>query len=73
MVMNLWHRIKLVFYILASREGGIEMMAMFFAQRIILGKLTWAELKSRLRTSPLVKEVETIIIESGLEFLLEEE
>ncbi|HFI0463193.1 TPA: hypothetical protein ACGO1T_000537 [Streptococcus suis] len=49
------------------------MMAMFFAQRIILGKLTWAELKSRLRTSPLVKEVETIIIESGLEFLLEEE
>lgn len=71
--MKLWNRIKLAYYFLSSREGGVEMMAMFFAQRIILGKLTWAELKTRLRTSPLIEEVRTILIESGVEFLITEE
>ena len=48
-------------------KGGGEMMAMFFAQRIILGKITFEKVPSTLQ-----EEVRTILIESGLEMLIEE-
>lgn len=43
------------------------MMAMFFAQRIILGKITFNKVPSTLK-----EDVRTILIESGLEMLIEE-
>lgn len=49
-------------------KGGEIMMAMFFAQRIILEKCTFAQVPKVLK--PRVKE---ILIESGLEFLVTED
>lgn len=54
-----WHLLKL--------EGGDIMMAMFFAQRVILGKTAYSEVPITLQ--PGVKD---ILIESGLEFLISE-
>lgn len=45
-------------------KGGEIMMAMFFAQRVILGKTQYSEVPSTLQ--PGVKE---ILVESGLDFL----
>lgn len=42
-------------------KGGEDMMAMFFAQRVILGKTKYAEVPSTLQ--PGVRE---ILIDSGL-------
>ncbi|MEK5414508.1 hypothetical protein [Paenibacillus sp. FSL L8-0708] len=53
---------------MSKRKGGDIMMAMFFAQRVILGKTKYIEVPSTLR--PGVKE---ILVDSGLEFLSEEE
>ncbi len=47
-------------------KGGEIMMAMFFAQRVILGKTQYSEVPSTLQ--PGVKE---ILVESGLDFLAE--
>jgi len=47
-------------------KGGETMMAMFFAQRVILGKTQFSEVPSTLQ--PGVKE---ILVESGLDFLAE--
>lgn len=47
-------------------KGGEIMMAMFFAQRVILGKTQYSEVPSTLQ--PGVKE---ILEESGLDFLAE--
>lgn len=47
-------------------KGGEIMMAMFFAQRVILGKTQYSEVPSTLQ--PGVKE---ILVESGLGFLAE--
>lgn len=49
-------------------KGGEEMMAMFFAQRVILEKTAYKDVPSTLK--PLVKE---ILEESGLGFLAVEE
>ena len=49
-------------------KGGEEMMAIFFAQRVILEKIAYKNLPSTLK--PLVKE---ILEESGLGFLAVEE
>ena len=46
--------------------GGI-MMAMFFAQRVILGKTTFAQVPAKLK-----EQVREILIDSGLEELIEE-
>ncbi len=48
-------------------KGGEDMMALLLAQRIILGKLTFAEVPSSLK--PAVKE---ILVESGVPELAEE-
>lgn len=42
-------------------KGGRDMMAMFFAQRIILGKNTFAEVPAALKQG-----VAEVLIESGL-------
>ncbi len=42
------------------------MMAMFFAQRVILGKTAFADVPSTLK-----EQVREILVESGLEFLCE--
>lgn len=43
------------------------MMAMFFAQRVILGKTTFAQVPAKLKA-----QVREILIDSGLEELIEE-
>lgn len=42
-------------------KGGVLVMAMFFAQRVILGKTAYADVPATLK--PQVKE---LLIESGL-------
>lgn len=60
------NRLLLAFSILL--KGGDDMMAMFFAQRVILGKTTFAKVPAKLKP-----EVREILIESGLEELATEE
>ena len=48
-------------------EGGEIMMAMFFAQRVILGKTEFKNVPAKLK--PQVKE---LLVESGLPELAEE-
>lgn len=59
--------IRFLLWLLLKLEGGEVMMAMFFAQRVILGKTAYSEVPSSLQ--PGVRE---ILIDSGLEFLIEE-
>ena len=58
--------IKLIFRILFGK-GGVEMMAMLWAQKIILGKKTFADVPAKLKD-----QVAEILIESGLEELITE-
>ena len=60
--------INFVNWILFYFRGGEEMMAMFFAQRVILEKTAYKDVPSALK--PQVKE---ILEESGLGFLAVEE
>lgn len=48
--------------------GGTEMMAMLFAQRVILGKTEFDAVPAKLKV-----QVAEILIESGLEELVPEE
>ena len=67
--MEEWITMKIynfILYIIYYWKGGETMMAMFFAQRIILGKITFDRVPKVLQ--PKVKE---ILIESGLEELIE--
>ena len=52
--------LRLIIYL----TGGETMMAMLLAQRVILGKMTFAEIPEVLQ--PAVKEV---LVDSGLGFL----
>ena len=52
--------LRLIIYLV----GGEVMMAMLLAQRVILGKMTFAEIPEVLQ--PAVKEV---LVDSGLGFL----
>lgn len=54
-------------FIIIKLLGGEIMMAMLMAQRVILEKMTFAEVPKLLK--PQVKE---ILIESGMGFLAEE-
>lgn len=42
------------------------MMAMLFATKLILGKITYADVPNKLRS-----RVDTILIENGVEYLIE--
>lgn len=48
-------------------KGGDIMMAMFFAQRVILGKTAFNEVPASLKEG-----VKQILVESGLETLIKE-
>ena len=56
----------MLFRLLFGGKGGETMMAMLLAQRIILGKLTFAEVPESLK--PKVKE---ILVDSGVPELAE--
>ena len=58
---------KLIFRILFGKEGE-TMMAMLWAQKIILGKKTFAEVPAKLK-----EQVAEILRESGLEELITED
>lgn len=49
-------------------KGGEDMMAMFFAQRIILGKIKFSRVPDKLK--PRVRE---ILVECGCEDLIDDE
>ena len=57
---------RLLLFILFGKEGA-EMMAMLWAQKIILGKKTYADVPAKLK-----EQVKEILIESGLEELVTE-
>ena len=57
---------RMIFRILFGKEGAV-MMAMLWAQKIILGKKTFAEVPRLLK-----EQVREILQESGLEDLGEE-
>ena len=48
-------------------EGGELMMAMFFAQRVILGKTEYADVPAKLK-----EQVKELLIDSGLPELVTE-
>lgn len=58
---------KLLYFILFGKEG-VGMMAMLWAQKIMLGKKTYADVPRLLK-----EQVAEILTESGLEELITEE
>ena len=58
--------ISLLFRIIVGKEGE-EMMAMLWAQQIILGKKTFAQVPKLLK-----EKVKEILIDSGMEELVTE-
>jgi hypothetical protein len=59
--------VKLLFYILFQKEGE-TMIAMLWAQKIILGKKTFSQVPRLLKD-----QVREILIECGCEDLIDEE
>lgn len=57
---------KLLYRIIFGKEG-VEMMAMLWAQKIMLGKKVYADVPRLLK-----EQVKEILIESGLEELVTE-
>lgn len=55
-------------FILLQNNGGKEMMAMLWAQQILLGKKTYAQVPRLLKD-----KVKEILIDSGMEELAKEE
>lgn len=60
--------VRLFIWLLKRLKGGEEMMGMFFAQRVILGKTAFADVPNSLKEA--VKEV---LVESGLSDLVDSE
>ena len=58
--------ISLLFHIIVGKEGE-EMMAMLWAQQIMLGKKTFAQVPKLLK-----ENVKEILIDSGMEELVTE-
>ena len=55
-------------FILLQNNGGKEMMAMLWAQQIMLGKKTYAQVPRLLKD-----KVKEILVDSGMEELVTEE
>lgn len=51
--------LKIILYLLFGK-GGVEMMAMLWAQQIMLGKKTFAQVPAKLKD-----QVEEILVDSG--------
>ncbi len=62
------YRFQVCALILFSKEGGVDMMAMLWAQQIMLGKKTYAQVPRLLKA-----KVKEILIDSGMEELVTEE
>lgn len=62
------YRIFACALILFSWKGGRDMMAMLWAQQIMLGKKTYAQVPRLLK-----EQVKEILIDSGMEELVTEE
>lgn len=62
------YKIQLCTLILFSKEGGVTMMAMLWAQQIMLGKKTYEQVPRLLK-----EKVKEILIDSGMEELITEE
>lgn len=60
------NRILLALDIIMNK-GGIDMMAMLWAQQIMLGKKTYAQVPAKLK-----EQVKEILIDSGCEDLITE-
>lgn len=58
--------LKIILYLLFGK-GGVEMMAMLWAQQIILGKKTFEQVPAKLK-----EQVKEILIDSGCEDLITE-
>ena len=57
---------SLLLFLLYGKGGGEEMMAMFFAQRVILGKTMFQDVPEKLKA-----QVQEILTDSGLGELTE--
>lgn len=62
------YRFQTCALILFSKEGGADMMAMLWAQQIMLGKKTYAQVPRLLKD-----KVKEILVDSGMEELITEE
>ena len=67
-MLNFAHKLNACVLILFSKKGGIDMMAMLWAQKIMLGKKTFSDVPRLLK-----EQVKEILIESGMEELISEE
>ena len=63
-IKSILNKIQIVTLQLIVGEGGLLMMAMFFAQRVILGKTEFKDVPAKLK-----EQVREILIDSGLEEL----
>lgn len=63
-IKSVLNKIQIVTLQLIIGEGGLLMMAMFFAQRVILGKTEFKDVPAKLK-----EQVREILIDSGLEEL----
>ena len=66
-IKSILNKIQIVTLQLIIGEGGLLMMAMFFAQRVILGKTEFKDVPAKLKD-----QVREILIDSGLEELIVE-
>lgn len=62
------HSVRGLLYIILFGKGGEYMMAMLWAQQIMLGKKTYAQVPRLLK-----EKVKEILIDSGMEELVAEE
>ncbi len=58
---------RLLFFFYFFGRGGVEMMAMLWAQQIMLGKKTYAQVPKLLKD-----QVKEILVDSGCEDLVTE-
>lgn len=58
--------VKFILYLIFGK-GGVEMMAMLWAQQIMLGKKTFSQVPAKLK-----EQVKEILIDSGCEDLITE-
>ena len=67
-ILEYAYRLQACALILFSKEGGADMMAMLWAQQIMLGKKIFEQVPRLLKA-----QVKEILIDSGMEELVAEE
>ena len=56
---------NILYQLMYEKEGGADMMAMLWAQQIMLGKKTFSQVPAKLK-----EQVREILIDSGCENLI---